>query len=283
MSEQRDWNDEGSGGLFSRRATDNAEVVTEGTSSEGLWSTERRDEDDAGDPGVGPVEDPPPSWWTQPASAAPEEMGGVFSAEPVERDRDVLDVPEPDADEPWDVAPPSGPPLFAQRGEPVPDHTAGGDSLWRDLDVDDDLLVGEPDEVGRATLRDVGDPNAFERAVARLDVAERERASVALAVCGALLDEDETVLGVVTGQMLGRPAAVTVTRSRVLIANDRRWQPLVDRYAIAPGLSVRGRHDRDVAALSFSDGERMSMVDGITDVELAIELAELIRNGVAGR
>ncbi len=101
---------------------------------------------------------------------------------------------------------------------------------------------------------------------------------MALAVCGALLEPDELVAGVVTGQMLGRPAAVAVTDRRVIIANDRRWQPLVDVYRIDSKLVVRGRHDRQVAALSFADTTRLSMIDGITEVELAIELAERIRD-----
>jgi hypothetical protein len=93
-----------------------------------------------------------------------------------------------------------------------------------------------------------------------------------------LLEPGEQVLGAVTGQMLGRPAAVVVTRERVLVANDRRWQPIVDIYPIDDSLLVRGRHDRQVAALSFADDVRLSMVDGITDVEIAIGLAEAIRD-----
>ncbi len=78
--------------------------------------------------------------------------------------------------------------------------------------------------------------------------------------------------------MLGRPAAVVVTPGRVLIVNDRRWQPIVDVYPIDDRLVVRGRHDRSMAALSIGDDERLSMVDGIHDVELAIELAEANRH-----
>jgi hypothetical protein len=115
-------------------------------------------------------------------------------------------------------------------------------------------------------------------AVSRLRVEDQERARVPLSVCGALLEPGEQVLGAVTGQMLGRPAAVVVTRERVLVANDRRWQPIVDIYPIDDSLLVRGRHDRQVAALSFADDVRLSMVDGITDVEIAIGLAEAIRD-----
>ena len=125
---------------------------------------------------------------------------------------------------------------------------------------------------------DLDDPRDFETAILRLHPQDRERAHVPLSVCGALLDEDEVVLGVVTGQMLGRPAAVVVTEERVLVVNDRRWQPVVDIFPIDGDLVVRGRHDRQVAALSFADPSRVSMVDGIGEVAIAVELAEHIRD-----
>ena len=124
---------------------------------------------------------------------------------------------------------------------------------------------------------DEDDPNGFERAVAHLGHDEREHAAVPLCVCGALLDDDEWVVGALTGQMLGQPAAVVVTGSRVLIANGRRWQPIVDEFPIDERLSVRGRHDGRIAALSFADDERLSMVDGIEQVALAMQLAEAVR------
>ncbi|MGB6058458.1 MAG: hypothetical protein WBF71_09345 [Microthrixaceae bacterium] len=117
----------------------------------------------------------------------------------------------------------------------------------------------------------------YEAAILKLHPQDRERASVALSVAGALLHEGEEVLGVVTGQMLGRPSAVVVTAGRVLVVNDRRWQPVVDTYKIDTELRVRGRHDRNVAALSFSNDWSLSMVDGITEVSLAMDLAEQIR------
>mgnify|MGYP003498471358 CR=1 FL=1 len=44
------------------------------------------------------------------------------------------------------------------------------------------------------------------------------------------------------------------------------------------GLFGRRGGDRQVAALSFADDVRLSMVDGITDVEIAIGLADAIRD-----
>lgn len=130
---------------------------------------------------------------------------------------------------------------------------------------------------GRLTAEDAADPNGLRAVISHLPPSEVQRASVPIAVCGALLQRNERVLGAVTGQMLGRPAVVVVTATRVLVVNDRQWQPIVDEFRIDASLVVRGRHDRNVAALSFADADRLALVDGISEVSLAIELAERIR------
>jgi hypothetical protein len=123
----------------------------------------------------------------------------------------------------------------------------------------------------------VPDPHGLSAAVGRLRAEDQERAATPIAVCGALLQHDEVVLAAVTGQMLGHPAVVVLSTRRVLVVNGRRWQPIVDVFDVGPSLTVRGRHDRDVAALTFSDETRLSTVDGISEVGLAVELAERIR------
>lgn len=125
--------------------------------------------------------------------------------------------------------------------------------------------------------RPVPDPHGLSAAVARLRPEDQEAAAVPISVVGALLQADEVVLAAVTGQMLGHPAVVVLTTRRVLVVNGRRWQPIVDVFDVGPDLVVRGRHDRDVAALSFADASRLSTVDAITEVSLAVELAERIR------
>ncbi len=192
----------------------------------------------------------------------------------------------------WPTAPPEPPPE-PPRQRPEARHTqpppwshesvhpphyrpppSGSDHVDRQRDTDDGFV-----EFGdHATAAPAPDPHGYDRAITRLDRHAADHARVPLAVCGALLLPGEQVLGVVTGQMLGRTAAVVVTNSRVVVANDRRWQPIVDIYRIDQRLTVRGRHDRQIAALSFADDERLSMVDGITEVEIAIGLVEAIRN-----
>lgn len=125
----------------------------------------------------------------------------------------------------------------------------------------------------------VDDPNGLAAAMARVHPDDAEAAATPICVAAALLRDGEVVRSVVTGQMLGRAAVVVLTDRRVLVVNGRRWQPIVDSFAIGPDLVVRGRHDRHVALLTFSAGSRLSTVDGIGDVGLAVELAERLRLG----
>lgn len=122
----------------------------------------------------------------------------------------------------------------------------------------------------------VEDPHGLASVVAGLRQTDSDAAAVPLCVIGALLDSREVVAAAVVGQMLGQVAAVVLTDRRVLVANARRWEPIVDSFALGGDLVVRGRHDRHVALLTFSQGRRLSTVDGITDVGAALDLAELI-------
>lgn len=125
----------------------------------------------------------------------------------------------------------------------------------------------------------VDDPNGLAAAVSRVHPDDAEAAATPICVAAALLRDGEVVRAVVTGQMLGCAAVVVLTDRRLLVVNGRRWQPIVDSFAIGPDLVVRGRHDRHVALLTFSEGSRLSTVDGIGDVGLAVELAERLRLG----
>ncbi len=282
--------DERTGGLFSRQATDNAEVVPPSAprTHDELWSTEVGDDEAEDDDGLSWGED---AAREQPiARPASQRNGDVFSAEPVERDGDVLDEA---VDEP---------PASLQFG-------LGGDgpdpSLWRDISPPDPTRRSAPDwsvlsEESRtdaaaapaASGREeplpeqadvpAADPNGFEAAVRGIDPSERERATVPLVIAGALLLPGELVEEVVTGSMLGSPAVLVLTGARVLVVNERRWQPVVDIYRLDHRLTVRGRADRGVAALSVADEDRLSIVDGITDTEGAVAVADRIRDAVGG-
>ncbi|CAB4544648.1 unannotated protein [freshwater metagenome] len=223
----------------------------------------------------------------EPAESIPrpfsDSMGSVFSADPVDHFDDSIDEAEvidnshmraPVAQEQTNPLFSSGPDWETFSAPSAPSAPSGAQGQ----PVQPGAWTAAPSAPPRTHEHDASSVGMdFETAVGRLQAEEAEAAHVALAVCGALLPEGERVIGLVTGQMLGRPAAVLVTEYRVVIANDRRWTPVVDVFAINGELTVRGRQDREVAALSFSDRSRVSMVDGIPQVSMAVELANLIR------
>lgn len=245
---------------------------------------------------------------------AQDSLGSVFSADPVDHFDDAIDEAEVIDNGAWlpPVVPEQSNPLFSSGPErtsqppyatPAASAEGAQDDLWepRQSDQPDWETFAAPSQPSagqsqtaqpstaqpstaqsqtaqsQSARRASGGVTDFESAVLRLRPEDAEAAHVALSVCGALLPAGEGVVALLTGQMLGRPAAVLVTEYRVVIANDRRWTPVVDVFAINADLTVRGRQDRDIAALSFSDRNRVSMVDGITEVAMAVELANLIR------
>lgn len=217
-------------------------------------------------------------------------VGSLFRSEPVERNRDVIDSPDDQDVDPLEditggASPFSSGSPFGHRdsfnaptSSPGPDPDdgppfapgSGGVASGRGVTSNqhDDVVevVGEADTPG------------FLRAIEALDPSDRSRTRTALVVVGALLGVDEEVLGLVVGQMLGHPAALVLTRDRIMVVNDRPWQPVVDQYALDEELEIRGRHDRNVAAIGLGDGDQLSMVDGVRDVRAAVEIVDRVRS-----
>ncbi len=246
------------------------------------------------------------AWTGAPTPPGAPGAGGVFSSRPVVRSDEYYDeLDEPDEPELLDdmsTGPSEGSP-FSPGGSPAagagsarrvdPDPANDPWDAWRDP-IPSSGPRSERREERRDERRDdwrgadwrgsdpgepvFPDPQDFGKAVDRLHPDDVERARVPLAVCGALLDRAERVRSVVTGQMLGRPAAVVLTDRRVLVVNERRWRPIIDSYDLGPDLRVRGRQDGRVAALSFADEDRLTMVDGIGEVEMAVALAKATRD-----
>ncbi len=300
--------------LFTTVAADNAEVVPPERpfGRDNMWSTDASVPVEGE-----LVDEPPPPPASGPWDPATEVVSGLrpsFSADPAARADDVVDEPF-HPDEPY-VEPAQARPLLfsnesrhdvvgevpgverspfaAPAGDPVPPPVppipptppfpagapataaAPPPSAGAGAAVGGGVAPGQwvPPTVAAPP---VPDSHGLAAAVGRLRPEEQERAATPISVCGALLERDEVVLYAVTGQMLGQPAVVVLTTQRVLVVNARRWQPIVDIFPLGPDLVVRGRHDRDIAALSFSDAERLSTVDNITEVALAVELAERVR------
>lgn len=218
----------------------------------------------------------------RPASPAP--AGDLWSVDDDSLFEDVADAELVDDDGLWDdvdapvpaaAATPTsafgtgaaGTPLFAA---PASDSAGSEDDLWEP--------AGDVEDVTPAPPPDASDPHGLGAAVGQLDPVAVEHAVVPLAVCSVLLEDDEVVAAALIGDMLGQPAAMVLTGRRVLVANGRRWRPVVDSFPLAPGLGVRGRHDGGVAAVTLLDDERLVTVDGVGDVAAATRFADMVRS-----
>ncbi|MCP4437216.1 MAG: hypothetical protein GY812_17180 [Actinomycetia bacterium] len=303
--------------LFTTVATDNAQMVDPNAPrvKESLWSTEAPPEElvaeevvDVSQPAApqyppaqpGPVQAPPP-------------MGsGPYAAEPQPAPPPVADVPLPGAPAGEPAANGSSGPFSANA--PSTSHRQGEDAA-SPFAATAPVVPGVPAEPAAApdaggpfgpagaapqpppqqppptatsaepvagqpadhAHRPTPDEHGLSIAVESLAAEDRERCDTPIAVCGALLGEQEVVLGLVAGHLLGHPAVIALTSTRVLVANARRWKPLVDQFIPGPDLLVHLRHDRDVASITFVQGDRLTGVDDITDVTAAVDLAERIR------
>lgn len=291
--------------IFSVEATDEADVVQPhlGQGPDEMWSTGAVQP--SGSSAIR-TSDPlvPPSGQsasgrrlpeTPGAANCSESTGPMFSAEPV--DRLIDDATEVESAELVDDETRATSMPFALFSPEVPGSTSGRSHPGR-VDTDDDPWAGwvsptgysastgfgphrstTETETAYASVDDQTDPDghALDRAVSRLRSDDQEAARVPLAVCGALVEPDEQVHGVVTGIMHGCAAAVVLTNSRVLVVNERRWRPVVELFALEEAPVVIGHHDGQVATISFSDGSRSVTVNEIRDVDLAVALVEASR------
>lgn len=217
--------------------------------------------------------------WAETSTGVHDSVGSVFRAEPVEHDDEIIDQPEEQVDvDP--VIDPSRRSLFSSA-EPTGSvfgsgtWTAGdpAEGAWRTVPSPESHTGGLWSHEAESEEESPG----FHAAISRIDEFDRERAAVPLQIAGALLARGEEVLGALVGQMLGRPSVMVLTTTRVLVINNRRWQPVVDIYLLDGDLEVRGRHDRNVAAIGLSDSNGLSMIDGIYDVEAAMDMVARIR------
>lgn len=293
--------------LFTTVATENAQVVDPDAPSyrESLWSTDSS----PGEEGVvdaEPVGGPEPDLHIGPrthGAGAPDAAAtGPFSAA---ASPPPSDPPPPGPtgtvfgsqvrlgeEQPWEGQADrnvfgAGPAPAAQAPTPEPprgrpERAAPGAEQWQSQAQSFQGATAPPDPFQEAAApRATPDPHGLSVAVESLTPADRERCAVPIGVCGALLGEQEVVLGAMTGHLLGHPAIVVLTNQRVIVANARRWKPLVDVFRPGPDLVVHTRHDRDVAAMTFVQGQNLTSVDDITDVAAALDLAERIK-AVAG-
>lgn len=275
--------------LFTTIATENAQVVDPDAPRvrEVLWSTEVTPEEEVAEElplSGGPLSDPLLGAPDAPSFSGPFSQDSPSQREPAQqrafgagtspgahRDPSASPFGPSHSATPSREPPAADPRLGNPPGSPSgPSSGLGfaGDPLQRD-----EPRETPPDAHGHVTP----DENGLSVAVDHLRPADRELCAVPIGVCGALLGDQEVVLGVLAGYLMGHASVLMVTTGRVLVANARRWKPLLDEFLPSPELAVHLRHDRDVASLTIVQGSRLTTLDGITDVAGAMELTERIR------
>ena len=126
------------------------------------------------------------------------------------------------------------------------------------------------------------DPNGLSEAVGRLGNSSRKQARVALAVAGAVLEPDEVVEAVVAGKLSDVPAVLVLTDRALVLADERQWRPVVQRFALDQSLQVQGWQDDRTASLTLLHAGQQIAVERIADRPLAVEMAQRIRARTGG-
>ena len=113
----------------------------------------------------------------------------------------------------------------------------------------------------------------MERAVARLDDVSARDSAGALRIVASALASGEHVERLVAGHVRGMPCVVVRTGRRLLVVVDRSGRPLIESlHPLRSVLDVARRPDGS-ADMSVSDGRRVMVVNGVSDVSEAELLA----------
>ena len=121
------------------------------------------------------------------------------------------------------------------------------------------------------------DPNALGVAADRLGSNGAKLAKTAIAIASAQIAEGDVVEAVVAGKLEGNGAVLVLSGQGLLLVDDRRWRPVVERIVVEPGLTVEGWQDDRTASLTLRSGGRQLLLDQIPDRPLAVEMAQRIR------
>ena len=127
-----------------------------------------------------------------------------------------------------------------------------------------------------------GDSHAVGMAFGRLSNTSKKSSRIAAGIVSVLLEPGELVECLVAGKVQDLDGLVVLTNKRLVVVNDRQFDPDVVSFAVDAGLTVRGQAEGNTATLTLSRESTYAQVARITDVQLAQELAQRIRARAAG-
>ena len=127
-----------------------------------------------------------------------------------------------------------------------------------------------------------GDPHAIGAAFGRLGNSQRKAAKTAVGILSVMLEEGELVECVVAGKVNEADGLVCLTTKRLIVLNDRQWVP--DRISLEVDqlMTVRGEAAGTTATITIVREMHQAVIQKVSDVQLAQELAQRIRTRAAG-
>jgi hypothetical protein len=137
--------------------------------------------------------------------------------------------------------------------------------------------AGEPPTAEAPSATDP-DPHGLGVAAERMSGGARRHGRTAISVAAGHLADGERVELVLVGRYLGFDAAMVLTPSRLLIVNDRPWDPEITVIDDVGALEVSGWADRRAATLELVGPAGRHVIDRIADAELAESMAVAIRS-----
>lgn len=79
------------------------------------------------------------------------------------------------------------------------------------------------------------------------------------------------------GRVEGNHAVAVLTDQALVLADERQWKPMLERFELTPQFQVQGWQDDRTASLTFVVDGRQLVLDQIGDRALAVEMAQRIR------
>ena len=135
----------------------------------------------------------------------------------------------------------------------------------------------EPPPTADAASTTDADPHGLGVALGKLMGGSRRTAKAAALSVASEFEVGEIVEIAVAGRFRACDAVAMLTNRRVILANDRAWDPEIVLIDDVSALVVEGWAERRSATLRLIDGDNEHVFDRINDTDVAESLARAIR------
>jgi hypothetical protein len=125
------------------------------------------------------------------------------------------------------------------------------------------------------------DPHAIGAAAARLSGSTKKSSRVVLGILSVLLEPGELVECLVGGKVHDLDGLLVLTDRRLLVLNDRPFQPDQLTIPVDQAVSVRGEATGNTATITVQREQSYAQLTRVSDVQLAQEFAQRIRGRAA--